>query len=182
VSNVFYRLVIGAVTIGLGLGLSGSSAWAQSEVPKDARCTIRVIHAIDEQPHSPEAHTDSHPALQIDPKIDKLRPFLVKPPFTAWREFVLLEKKYLQLVAKAPQHFVLPNGKAASLTFVEHLPDQSGRPHRVRLQLQIDKSGEPGHPAMNTVFVVDEGGIVLQAGQRYEGGMLILGTSCEQIH
>jgi hypothetical protein len=132
-------------------------------------CTVRVIHAI-------AAEAGKAPtAVKLDPKIEKMRPLLSKAPFTAWGEFALLDEKPLDLKLKAPQSFQLPNGKTASLTFIEHLRGQDGRAHRVRVQLQI---GNPARPALNTVFVVDEGGVVLQAGQPFKNGVLILGTSC----
>ena len=158
--------IVGVAVLGLALG----AGTARADHP--ARCTIRVIHAVD-----PGAQPSAE--VKIDPKLDKLRPYLLKPPFSAWREFILLEKKFVTLETKTPSAFVLPNGKPASLSFIEHLPDEPGHPHRVRLQLQI---GDPAHPSLNTVFVVDEGGVVLQAGQHYNKGLLILGTSCEQAH
>jgi|SRR5688572_4865783 len=132
-------------------------------------CTVRVIHAI-----APEAGKAGS-AVKLDPKIEKMRPLLSKAPFTAWGEFALLDERPLDLKLKTPQSFQLPNGKTASLTFVEHLPGLDRRAHRVRVQLQI---GNPARPALNTVFVVDEGGVVLQAGQPFKNGVLILGTSC----
>jgi hypothetical protein len=163
-----------AALVVLALALGSTAARADGE--RQAKCQIRVIHAIDAAPAAPGA---PQPELKMDPKLDKLRAYLLKPPFTSWHEFVLLEKKYVHLTAKAPEKFLLPNGKPASLTFVEHLPDEPGKPHRVRLQLTI---GEPPHVALSTTFVIDEGGFVLTAGQHYEKGILVLGTSCETHH
>jgi hypothetical protein len=161
--------LLGLTVLPLGL------AHADADDSK-ARCTVRIIHAVDPDPKAPAPKPGE---TKIDPKIDRLRPYLTRPPFTAWHEFVLLEKKYVHMVHNKPEPFLLPNGKPATLTFVEHLPDQPGRPHRVRLQLQV---GDTQHPTLSTVFVVDEGGIVLQAGQKHDHGMLILGTSCELLH
>ena len=135
-----------------------------------ARCTVRIIHALDAGAAKGEP--------KIDPKIVRLRPYFSRPPFTAWHEFKMLEEKSLELAPKAPQTFSLPNGKQATLTYLEHLPAPGGK-HRVRLQLQI---GDPQKPTLNTVVVIDEGGVMLQAGQHYEGGLLVLGTSCEEAH
>lgn len=174
-----------ALAIATSLALPGVSAWADGD---GARCVVRVIHAVD-----PNAGANAAPAaadqpkaaakaapesgVKIDPRIDRLRPNLLKPPFTAWREFVLLDKRTLDLQPKVPQQVPLPNGKIASLTFLEHLPAIDGKHHRVRMQLQID-----GPRKLDTVFVVHEGGVVLQAGQHYQGGLLVLGTSCDQAH
>ena len=153
--------------------LAGSAARA------DARCTVRVIHALDPATATPEQHKQGAHGdpVKIDPRIDRLRPYLVKPPFTAWHEFVLLDKRSLELAPKVAQQVALPNGKIASLTFLEHLEPTDGKHHRVRMQLQID-----GPKKLDTVFVVHEGGVVLQAGQHYQGGLLVLGFSCDQPH
>ncbi len=167
------------------LCLAPLSASADDEV---ARCTVRIIHALEAPapaapaaPPSPggaPAEGTKPPAQKIDPKIVRLRPYLSRPPFTSWQEFVLLDEKTLDLVPKSPQTFVLPNGKPASLTYLEHVR-LAGAKHRVRLQLQI---GEADKQLLNTIFMVDEGGVVLQAGQHYKKGMLVLGTSCEEAH
>ena len=150
--------------------LLGAASVAHAET-EGARCIVRIIHAIDAG--TAGATTD----VKIDSKIDRLRPYLLKPPFTAWREFVLLDRHSVDLEIKVPQKFPLPNGKTATLTFVEHLPATDGKHHRVRMQLQIDGP----HP-LDTVFVVHEGGVVLQAGQRFQNGLLVLATSCDQAH
>jgi len=143
-------------------------------------CTIRVIHAGD-----PILSTaGSEPAPKIDPRIDRLRPYLLRPPFTAWREFQLLDSKTLELQPQVPSSFTLPNGKVVALTFLEHLPDAGRKRHRVRVQLEISGShtgqNGPSASSLKTVFVVEEGGLVLQAGQPHRHGMLVVGTSCTE--
>ena len=160
----------------LGLGVLLSLTLGAGARADEFRCSIRVIHAVDDPP---AVAGQPPPQLRIDPQIDKLRPFLTRPPFTAWHEFVMLNKETFDLKPNEPHAFTLPNGKPAALSFVEHLPDEKGRPHRVRMRLQM---GDPARRSLNAVFVVDEGGIVLQAGQRYKHGIMILGTSCEQVH
>ncbi len=164
-------------------GLVALAPLAASADEMGAHCTVRIIHALEtaEPTVAPPAEPGKPPAAptaKIDPKIVRLRPYLSRPPFTSWREFVLLDEKSLELVPKVAQTFALPNGKSASLTYVEHLPAAAGK-HRVRLQLQI---GDAAKPLLNTVFVVDEGGVVLQAGQHYKKGLLVLGTSCDEAH
>ena len=46
---------------------------------------------------------------------------------------------------------------------------------RVRLLLEVRKGGAV---ELQTVFVLDEGGTVLSAGQKHGDGILILGVSC----
>lgn len=166
-------LIVASLTAGAALLLGGV---AHADDPS-TRCTVRVVKAFEHGQGSVGAETAApSPDVHVDPKIDKLRPYFSHPPFTAWHEFVLIDERTLDLKLNAPQRFSLPNGKPVSLTFVEHLPDQPGHPHRVRVQLQL---GDPAHPSLNTVFAVDEGAVVLQAGQRHKKCLLIVGTSCE---
>lgn len=159
-------LALTVATLGLW---PGASAQAEEHLV----CTVRVIHAGD-----PAAGAQANePAPKLDPRIDRLRPFLLKPPFTAWRNFELLDSKTLDVVEGVPQSFTLPNEKVATLTLVQHLPDTGSKHHRVRMQLELGK-GTPN--SLKTVFVIDEGGLVLQAGQPHRHGMLVLGTSCTE--
>jgi hypothetical protein len=130
-----------------------------------ARCMVRIVHAL-------------HEGQGIDPHIAELRPSLEKPPFTAWKQFKLLDEKTLELDPKGSANFALPNGKEGTLTYVDHLLDRGGK-HRLRLRLAIHDG--PRVP-VNTLFVLDEGGVVLQAGQHYQKGLLILGIRCEIKH
>ena len=180
--NTSRRALFGLL-LGAPLGIAAMMASRAAAGDEPAHCTMRVIHALEQvdppglKPE-PDANHDGAPDPKIDPKIDRLRPYLLRPPFTAWREFVLLDSRKIDLKMKEPQSFPLPNGKTATVTFVDHLPDQANR-HRVRVQLQI---GDGKHRDLNTVFIVDEGSFVLQAGQPYKQGMLVLATSCEQTH
>jgi uncharacterized protein YigE (DUF2233 family) len=127
-----------------------------------AVCDVRVIHAL-------------HDNQGIDPQINMLRPYLEKPPFTAWGHFKLLNKAELVIERKKAGEFALPNGKQASLTYMDHFIADDGD-HRLRLQFAIR---DGAHVVVKTVFVLDEGGVVLQAGQKFQDGLLILGISCK---
>jgi hypothetical protein len=135
---------------------------AAAETPPKANCAVRMIQA-------------SHEGSGIDTRITRLRPYLEKAPFTAWKKFELLGEKDLALAPGGTDKFDLPNGNAASLTYVDHVMSPQGK-HRLRLKLEIDH-GEKKE--VNTTFVLDEGGVVLQAGQKIGKGMLILGVSCD---
>ncbi len=135
------------------------AAGASADEP--ARCKIQIVHAL-EGPGS------------IDPKLERLKPHLEKPPFTAWKRFALLEEKELEVKPGAPADFTLPNGKQGSLTYVDHLLRDGGK-HRLRLKLAISDSGKK---LLETVIVLDEGGVFLQAGQKLQAGLLVLAFSC----
>jgi hypothetical protein len=134
------------------------------EVP--AHCAVRVIQAL---PHG----------SGFDARITRLRKQLEQPPFTAWHHFKLLGEENLTVALHESGAFVLPNGKPASVTYVEHVERPDGK-HRLRMRLEIEgRQGQAMPPKdLSTVFVLDEGGVVLQAGQKYQEGILILGISC----
>jgi hypothetical protein len=118
--------------------LASVGAWAG----EPARCKVQMVHALEG-------------VGGIDARLERLKPYLEKPPFTSWKKFVLLEEK-------------------ASLTYVDHLPRDPGR-HRLRLKLAI---ADGDKKVLETVLVLDEGGVFLQAGQKLQTGLLVLAFSC----
>jgi hypothetical protein len=140
------------------IGLAG--AVAADEPP--AKCELRVIHALKE-------------GSGIDPRITRLRPYLERAPFTAWHQFKMLDDKQLEIQPHGAAEFELPNGRKGTLTYVDHSLAADGD-HRLRLNLVLDKAGKH---VINTTFVLDEGGVVMHAGQKYQNGLLIIGLSCK---
>ncbi|HEY2747078.1 MAG TPA: hypothetical protein VGL86_20790 [Polyangia bacterium] len=151
-----------SLTLVAGL-LAGGVARAES-----ATCDVPVIHALN--------NGDDGKAPEIDGRINRLRPYLERAPFTAWREFRLLDRKELTIGLKESSSFMLPNGREATLSFVEHTAGPGD--HRLRLRLMLDDRGKK-NKMLDTTFVLDEGGVVLQVGQRYQGGILVLAVSCK---
>ena len=141
--------------------LVGVGARARADEPS-ANCSVRMIQAL-------------HEGAGIDPKITTLRPYLEKAPFTAWKQFKLLDEKELVLAPHASSSFALPNGREGTLSYVDHFVAKDGD-HRLRLQLTILDGKKK---MLATTFVLDEGGVVLQAGQKLDTGLLILGFSCK---
>jgi hypothetical protein len=125
-----------------------------------AKCAVKIIHALKD-------------GGGIDGKITRLRPYLEKEPFTAWNHFVLLEDKEIELKPKGTAEFDLPNGRRTTLTYVDHFVTDD---HRLRLRLTIHAKEKK---VLDTTFVLDEGGVVLQAGQKHGNGLLVLGVSCQ---
>jgi hypothetical protein len=142
-----------------------SCAVARAE---SVQCDVPIIHALH--------NGDDGKAPEIDSQINRLKPYLEKQPFTAWREFKLLDRKELTIPLNGSSSFTLPNGREATLTFVAHSAGPGD--HRLRLRLVFDDKNKKGK-MLDTTFVLDEGGVVLQAGQRFQGGVLILGVSCK---
>ena len=150
-------LVMAAVLLSCGLARAES-----------AQCDVPVIHALH--------NGDDGKAPEIDSQINRLKPYLEKAPFTAWREFKLLDRKELTIPVDGSSSFALPNGREATLSFVEHSSGPGD--HRMRLRLVIDDKTKKGK-MLDTTFVLDEGGVVLQVGQRFQSGVLIVGVSCK---
>ena len=155
------RSLCPALVIQLGLVLASASVVADEPV---AKCKVHVIHALHDDAKAPP-----------DTRLDKLRPYL-STAFASYKHFQLLELKELELKPNSTGKLALPNGKTASLTYVEHLM-HNGK-HRVRMRLEIEAS-DAQSKLLNTTFTLDEGGVVLNAGQRHGAGMLVLGVSCE---
>ncbi len=137
-------------------------ALAQADEPAPAAsCDVRVVHALKE-------------GSGIDPRITKLRPYLEKAHFSEWHQFKLLDDKQLKLQPQGAAGFELPNGRKVTLTYLDHFIAENE--HRLRIRLTIDR---PDKRVLETTFVLDEGGVVLQGGQKYENGRLILGITCK---
>jgi hypothetical protein len=151
-----------SLTLMAGL-VAGGSARAEQ-----ATCDVPVIHALN--------NGDDGKAPEIDPRIIRLKPYLENAPFTAWREFKLLDRKELIIPVSGTSSFTLPNGREALLSFVEHSAGPGD--HRMRLRLVLDDRTRKSK-MLDTTFVLDEGGVVLQVGQRYQGGILVIGVSCK---
>jgi hypothetical protein len=149
-----------AVALGAVMLLVGGAARAES-----ATCDVPIVHAL------PGAG-----ATQIDPKIDQLRPYLSKAPFTAWHDFRLLDRKQLTLQEGGAATFMMPDKRPATLTFLGHTAGPGE--HRMRLRLVIEHP-EKQHKVLDTTFVLDEGGVVLNVGHRHDNGVLILAVSCK---
>ncbi|MCU1277354.1 MAG: hypothetical protein JWM53_900 [bacterium] len=155
------RSATAAVVLGAAILLGGGGA-ARAD---SASCDVPIIHAM-----------AGAGTTQIDPKIDVLRPYLSKAPFTAWHDFRLLDRKTLTIAENGEASFMMPNNRPATLSFLGH----TGGPgeHRMRLRLVIEHP-EKHHRVLDTTFVLDEGGVVLHVGQRHDSGVLILGVSCK---
>jgi hypothetical protein len=148
---------------GLLVASLGGSAWAA----ETATCDVPVIKA------SPG---DASKPPQLDPQIDRLKPYLTKAPFTAWHEFKLMDANHIQVPEKGSTSFELANGRKATLTFFGHA--NGADEHRLRLRLVVEHP-EKNHRVLDTTFILDEGGVMLHAGQQKQTGMWIVAVSCK---
>jgi len=146
-------------TLALGLALCLAAGTARAD--ESARCTVRSIAAT----NAPGG---------VDAQLADLRAQLTQPPFITWKSFKLLAQHQFQLTPGGASSFDLPEGRQGTVTYKQHLSAPGGK-HRVRLQLEVRRGGDT---QLSTVFVLDEGGTVLTAGQKYNDGILILGMAC----
>ena len=101
-------------------------------------------------------------------RFERLKPYLTKAPFTSWHEFKLMDANHVTVPANGSTTFDLPNGRKATLTFFGHATGSDE--HRLRLKLVVEHP-EKHHKVLDTTFVLDEGGVMLNAGQQKESGV-----------
>ena len=68
--------------------------------------------------------------------------------------------------------YALPQGRRAQVLYAEHAAADGKHVVRGTLTLHGGKS------ETRTMFALDEGGVLLVAGQKHEGGILIYALSC----
>jgi hypothetical protein len=144
------------------LGLIALATPARADDGPPALCGARVIQATND-------------GEGVDPRIERVKPYLVHPPFTSWKKFVLLSSHDLRVEPHQSGSFDLPNGKKGVLTYVDHLLSGQGK-HRLRLRLEVVDGPKR---VLDTTFVLDEGGVVLQAGHEHQGHLRILAVFCD---
>ncbi len=157
-------LVAGTAYAADGAVNSAAEAQAKEDQKDDlpAKCTLREIQASHDEP------------ANIDPQITRLRLYFEKAPFNAWKQFHLLTTKEFTLQDEKSQSIDLANGRKAEVTYTDHMTRADGK-HRLRLRVQVTH-GEKR--VMDTTFVLDEGGVMLQAVQG-KTHLLVLAVSCE---
>ncbi|HEX5657808.1 MAG TPA: hypothetical protein VFX59_11465 [Polyangiales bacterium] len=105
----------------------------------------------------------------VDPALDKLEA-LRKPPFDSFPKKTLLKRVELALSLGGETEVELPNGRKLRLSWVERTKEG-----RLRLKLSINKPGQRDYLPLMTV-VAAPGDPFFVAGQKYEGGTLIIGV------
>jgi hypothetical protein len=108
-----------------------------------------------------------------DPQLDKLEA-LKKPPFDSFPKKTLLKRVELALALAGESEIELPNGRKLRLSWVERTKEG-----RLRLKLSINKPGQRDYLPLMTV-VAAPGDPFFVAGQKYEGGTLIIGVRAGQ--
>ena len=113
----------------------------------------------------------------IDKRLTFMRRQFSRPQFSSYKSVKLLEAKELDIPQGGKKQLTLPTGKILKLTFKERL---LGRKDRVRLRLHLSITPPketryfPG-----TVLTIADKGTLLVAGDKHQGGTLIVGLTCQ---
>jgi len=128
------------------------------------KCTIRSIHGLP----GPGG---------IDKRLHSLRKQLARPPFSSFKTLKLLQAVELEVPPQGTQETKLPTGKILKLSFKEKLLVRKDQ-IRLRMHLSItppnSKRFLPG-----TLFTIANGGTLLVAGDKYNGGTHVVGVTCQ---
>jgi hypothetical protein len=112
----------------------------------------------------------------IDPTIGKL-PELLKPPFSSYDTYKLIEKGELELPkGAAAKEKALPDGGKLGLSLKDIFPGKKrGEPTRYLLSASLHKpDGKAFLPALDVNAA--QGEYFFMAGQKYQGGILVIGV------
>jgi len=111
----------------------------------------------------------------IDPKLAFLKPQLSKEPFNGYRSFKLLAENELTLSGGNPQSLALVTRQTLGLAYKEKLSVAGGKT-RMRMQMTLSSGDKK---VLDTLYAIDEGGTLLQAGQKYQDGTFVLAITCK---
>lgn len=112
----------------------------------------------------------------IDPRLKQLRRQLLKSPFDDFKTIKLLTDRALRIQRKQLANVALPTGKLLKLTYKEKLLDAK---NKVRLRMHLSITPPKTRDFLpGTLFSIADGGTLLVAGERHQGGTLIIGISC----
>ena len=105
----------------------------------------------------------------VDPALKKIEA-LQKAPFNSFSSMKILEKPVLRPDVGKPAELKLPNGRTMQVAVIEVLKDA-----RYRLKVSINKPNTSDYlPGMEVIASPGEPFFV--AGQKYEGGTLVIGV------
>jgi hypothetical protein len=151
-----------AVLACLGLFVAAIFAPQQAHAANDtAACTVRIIHA-------------KHEGAKFDERLKPLEDRLKKPPLSAWKSFSLVQEHALTLREKTPSTFPVPGDHQGQLELLGTVEGHGMKRLRLRWQI-LDGAAR----LLSTVFVIDDGGTLLQAGIKHDNGLLVMGLTCK---
>jgi hypothetical protein len=104
----------------------------------------------------------------VDASLSNVRA-LKHPPFNEYKTLKLLSREAVQLQRDQPAQVQLPNGRLLVLRLVAKLPDG-----RAKVQVSISRPNRKDYLPLLEV-IASSGEPFFVAGQRYDGGTLVLG-------
>lgn len=134
---------------------------ARADDTASAACTVTEIVA-------------SNDKKGVDPKLEKFKAKLGKPPFTAFDTFTFLGEQSTTVERQKPVTVKLVNG-SLNLLFKDKLGVHDGN---ARLRIGIEHDGKDGTRVVSTVVAFDSGDHVLVGGKPYEKGTYFLALGC----
>ena len=105
----------------------------------------------------------------IDPSLEKIKA-LKQPPFNAFKSMKVLSRTAVKLQTTEATTVDLPNGRRLQLTLMQRMPDG-----RAKVQVSINKPDQKDYlPLLKVIAKAGEPFFV--AGQKYQGGTLVIGV------
>ena len=135
-----------------------AAALAQDDA---AQCTVTEIRASNEKGG-------------VDPKLERMKPKLSKPPFASYDTFKLLGEQAVDAQRGKASSVKLVNG-SLTLLFKDKLVASGGK---TRLRFGIDVDDKQGARTISTEAKFDSGDPFFIAGQPYDGGTYVLVLTC----
>jgi hypothetical protein len=155
--------VVGAFVVAAALALAVKLPTAYADAPKAGATAAKVINADVMIMLATQVDGGSF----IDPLIGSM-PQLTKPPFSAYNNYRLLDKKSLPLETGKAASYKLVNDRVLQVTYIEETAD---RRHHVSAAIN-----QPGGKAFLKLLEVKAAPneTFFVGGQSYKGGSLVL--------
>lgn len=111
----------------------------------------------------------SEKAGKIAPALAEIKA-LRQPPFSSFRTMEVLQKSNVELKKGEPVTVTLPNGRRLMLKLTQQMPDG-----RSKVQLSINRPNKKDYLPLLEV-IAKQGEPFFVAGQKYQGGTLVIGV------
>ena len=152
--------VTGVMALAMWMAFPAAPARAQSGGGA-ASCTVTELVATNDK-------------KGVDPKLEKLKSKLGKPPMSAFDTFEFLGEQEVSPERLKPLSVKLVNGNLTVL-LKDKTVVQDGKP---RLRIGIEHDGKDGTRVVSTVVQFDSGDVVLVGGKAFDKGTYFLALGC----
>ncbi len=111
----------------------------------------------------------------VDPKLQFLKGQLSKEPFKGYKSFKLLAENELALANRQPGKLTLLTKQDLGLAYKEKLSVAGGK---ARMRMHLTLTNAEKQTILDTLYAIDEGGTLLQAGMPFQEGTFVLALTC----